>query len=271
MKPCSPLTASFLAGVMDAPDTVFAFADLFTISLLQTGQSFQWTNTDRDITYADNLFSANAGLITGLKMKQDVGLSVDRQQITVASRPDFLVNGAAILASIAAGAWQGASITRERVFMASLNDAPVGGVNMFTGRVATVDLVGRTNAKITVVSDLVLLDMDMPKNLFSPTCLHVLYDAGCTLSASSVAIAFHQQGYLVFNGGANDGIRVTVKSVVPGVSFSLAYPMPDAVSTGDTFLAFEGCAHTQANCQNQFANLINFRAFPFVPPPQIAF
>ena len=213
MKPCSPLTASFLAGVMDAPDTVFAFADLFTISLLQTGQSFQWTNTDRDITYADNLFSANAGLITGLKMKQDVGLSVDRQQITVASRPDFLVNGAAILASIAAGAWQGASITRERVFMASLNDAPVGGVNMFTGRVATVDLVGRTNAKITVVSDLVLLDMDMPKNLFSPTCLHVLYDAGCTLSASSfstagtvgagstqttilssVAIAFHQQG-----------------------------------------------------------------------------
>jgi len=25
----------------------------------------------------------------------------------------------------------------------------------------------------------VILDYDMPRNLFSPTCLHVLYDAGC--------------------------------------------------------------------------------------------
>ena len=37
---------------------------------------------------------------------------------------------------------------------------------MFQGRVSTVDQVGRTSATLTVASDLVVLDYDMPRNLF---------------------------------------------------------------------------------------------------------
>ena len=43
-----------------------------------------------------------------------------------------------------------------------------------------------------------------------------------------------------------------------------------APSTGDGFTVAFGCDHTRGTCQSRFANLANFRGFPFVPPPQIA-
>ena len=39
-------------------------------------------------------------------------------------------------------------------------------MTLFKGRVSTVDSVGRTQATLTVASDLVILDYDMPRNLF---------------------------------------------------------------------------------------------------------
>ena len=65
---------------------------------------------------------------------------------------------------------------------------------MFQGRVSTVDNVGRTQATLTVASDLVILDYDMPKNLFSPTCLHVLYDAGCGIVRGTFSIRWRSRG-----------------------------------------------------------------------------
>ena len=63
--------------------------------------------------------------------------------------------------------------------MTALGGTVVGGVTLFHGRVSTVDLVGRTSATLTIASDLIVLDYDMPRNLYSPTCLHTLYDSGC--------------------------------------------------------------------------------------------
>ena len=71
--------------------------------------------------------------------------------------------------------------------------------------------------------------------------------------------------------GLNANVRATIKSAVAGVSLSLMYPLPSAVTTGDGFTVAMGCDHTRGTCQNRFANLANFRGFPFVPPPQTAF
>ncbi len=68
---------------------------------------------------------------------------------------------------------------RDRVFLSAHGGTVIGGVTMFHGRVATIDSVGRTQAEITVASDLVVLDYDMPHNLYSPGCVHALYDSGC--------------------------------------------------------------------------------------------
>ena len=49
------------------------------------------------------------------------------------------------------------------------------------------------------------------------------------------------------------------------------YPLPFAPAPGDTFNVAFGCDHTQATCQSKFNNLVNFRGFPYVPPPQLAY
>jgi uncharacterized phage protein (TIGR02218 family) len=150
--------------------------------------------------------------------------------------------------------------------------------------------VGRTQATLTVASDLVILDYDMPRNLFSPTCNHVLYDAGCgiirgTFSADGNAEAGSTsgtvrygcarvgdaQGSLIWTGGANANLRSTIKSVGLGFGYNLMYPLPFAPAIGDSFNVAFGCDHTQGTCQAKFNNLANFRGFPYVPPPQLAY
>ncbi len=162
-------------------------------------------------------------------------------------------------------------------------------MTLFHGRVSTVDMVGRTSATLTVASDLVVLDYDMPRNLYSPTCLHTLYDAGLrrrraepmrrtapsaparprARSTSPARWLSHAQGSLVFTSGVNANVRATVKSVAPGAALTLIYPLPAAPAAGDAFTVYAGCDHTPRDLPARFSNLANFRGFPFVPPPQI--
>ncbi len=189
-----------------------------------------------------------------LKYKGSIGLEVDKQQITIAARPTDLVGTAPFLIALRDGAFDGAPVYRDRVFLTGPMGTVVGGVRLFQGRISTVDNVGRTQATLTVASDLVILDYDMPKNLFSATCLHVLYDTGCgvirgtfsldgTCGAGSTsgtiyfsgARAGDAQGSLVFTSGANSNVRATVKSVVVGSAYNLMYPLPFAPTVGDAF------------------------------------
>lgn len=290
MKSTTTAVTNALAAARAGVDAQLAFADAFTFTLA-TGVVETWGNADVAFAYNGATFSATGPLVQGLKYKGTVGLDVDKQQITLAARPTDLLSGAQVLQAIAAGAFDGAEVTRDRVFFSGgLAGTVLGGIRLFKGRVSTIDNVGRTRAQISVASDLIILGYEMPRNLFSPTCVHTLYDSGCgiirgTYSASgtagsgstaslinsSAALAGHAQGSLVFTSGANANIRATVKSVVAGTSLSLMYPLPAAPSVGDAFTVAFGCDHTRGTCQSKFANLANFRGFPFIPPPQIAY
>ena len=289
MKSASSPVQTLLTNVMTSPDAPVAFAECFTF-ITTTGTQYTWTNVDYPVTYNGSTFLANGPLVQGLKYRGSVGLEVDKQQITIAARPTDTINGAPFLIALRDGAFDGAPVYRDRVFLTAPTGSVVGGIRMFQGRVSTVDSVGRTSATLTVASDLVILDYDMPRNLFSPTCLHTLYDSGCgvirgtysvsgTVGAGSTsnqinfsgALAGHAQGSIVFSSGANANVRATVKSVNPGASLTLMYPLPFAPATGDAFTVAFGCDHTQSTCQNTFNNLANFRGFPYVPPPQLAY
>lgn len=284
----APVLAAINAarGALDAP---LAFAECFTFTLA-TGTVLAWTNLDRSVTYGGTTFSATGPLVQGLRYKASVGLEVDKQQITIAARPSDLISGAPALNAIRDGAFDGARVQRDRVFLDASTWAAIGGVTLFKGRVSTVDHVGRTTAQITIASDLIVLDYEMPRNLYSPTCLHTLYDSGCgvirgaysasgtvgagstvSLIETAVAAAGHAQGAIVFTSGANANVRATVKTVVAGVSLGLMYPLPSPPATGDAFTVAFGCDHTRGTCKAKFNNLSNFRAFPFVPPPQVAY
>jgi uncharacterized phage protein (TIGR02218 family) len=292
MKATTTAVINLVNAARAARDAPIAFAECFTF-ITTTGTQYTWTTVDYDVVFNGFTFNASGPLVSGLKYKGSVGLEVDKQQITIAARPTDIIGsptGAPFLIALRDGAFDGAPVYRDRVFLSGPMGSVVGGVRMFQGRVSTVDNVGRTQATLTVASDLVILDYDMPRNLFSPTCLHVLYDAGCgiirgTFSVSgaalsgstsnaintSVAAAGHTQGSLVWTSGANANVRATVKSVVVGVRLNLIYPLPFAPTVGDTFTVAFGCDHTQATCQGKFNNLGNFRGFPYVPPPQLAY
>lgn len=289
MKAYTGGLATFLNSVRNTPDAPVAFADLFEFDLL-AGEVIRSTNVDQDIVYGGNTYTAGVPLVQGVKYKGSVGLEVDRQQITVAARPTDTIAGAPILAAIAGGAFDGAVFTRTRVFFDKLGGMQQGGVVLFSGRVSTVDNVGRTFAQMTIASGLVILDYDMPRNLYSPNCIHTLYDAGCTVNRASftvagtvgsgstaslinttVAAVGQLQGVIIFETGVNAGMRATVKSLVAGTSLTLMYPLPDPPAVGDTIAVSFGCDHTRGTCQGKFANLVNFRGYPFVPPPQIAY
>jgi hypothetical protein len=197
----TPVLAALNAARAGA-DAPLAFAECFTFTLV-TGAVLAWTNLDLPVIYNGVTFSATGPLVQGLRYKASVGLEVDKQQVTIAARPTDLVFGAPILNAIRQGAFDGATVQRDRVFLAAAGGTVIGGVTLFHGRVATIDSVGRTLAQITVASDLVVLDYDMPHNLYSPTCVHTLYDSGCGV----VRGAFSASGSV--GAGSNPNLIVT--------------------------------------------------------------
>ena len=268
-------------------------ADCYTFKL-RTGLILTCTNADVPVTLNGYVYAANSILVDGLKFKCATGLDVDQQQITISARAADTVGAVPFLQALRNGVFDGCEIQRERAFLNSWSPAdtanPIGSVILFKGRIGTIERVGRTTAQITVNSDLILLDLQMPRNVYAPACQHVLYDSGCGLVksafghagtvgagstnsvvkwAGAVAEKFHQ-GTITFSSGINAGVSANIKSAVPGVSLTLSYPLTDAPATGDAFTAYWGCDHTQATCTTKFNNVANFRGFPYIPPPTFA-
>jgi uncharacterized phage protein (TIGR02218 family) len=295
MKPATTALINYLNAVIGYFDGEIIFADAFVFAL-RGGAVLCYTNSDVGFAFTD--FSgasftalANSVLVDGLKYKASIGLEVDTQQITLSAlSTDTIGSGASVLQALRDGSFDGCEVTRYRAFFSDrVGGTFVGAVMLFKGRFGKIDELGRTTAKITVNSDLVLLDIDMPRNLYQPTCLHTLYDSGCTLAKASFstagtvgagstfstvnwsgASANYQQGTITFTSGVNDGVSTTVGAAVVGISLSLIYPLEAAPAPGDTFSIAFGCDHTPGTCNSKFNNLKNFRGFPYVPPPQMA-
>lgn len=284
MRTVTPALAAYLAGLQAQLDAPALMADCFTFTLA-TGAVLTYTNADVPIVLNGATFLANALLVDGLQYKCATGLDVDKQKITISARPTDTIGGIPFLQAIRNGLLDGCEVQRDRAFLSSWSAPPIGGVTLFKGRVATVDSVGRTTAQITVASDLVLLDIPMPRNLYQPACNHVLFDSGCGLvknawSAAgivgadatavtvpwSAASAAYAQGTLFFTSGANTGVKANIKDATAS-ALVLSYPLPNVPAQGDAFTATQGCDHTLATCKAKFNNAARFRGFPFVPAP----
>ena len=288
MRSASSALVSLLNDLRAEPDSQVLMVDCYTLTL-RSGLILTYTNADVPIALNGYSYLANSVLVDGLKFKCAAGLDVDQQQITINAKASDTIGGVPFLQALREGVLDGCEIQRERAFLTSWTSTPIGSVVLFKGRVATIDHVGRTMAHMTVNSDLVLLDINMPRNLYQPNCVHVLYDSGCGLvkntygasgtvgAGSSIwqinwsgATTSFTQGTILFSSGINAGVSATIKWA-DGSALGLAYPLESAASAGDAFTAYQGCDHTKTTCQTKFNNLANFRGFPFVPPPAAAY
>lgn len=286
MKAASAALISFLGSLRPTSDAPVLAADCYTI-WLATGTVLTYTDLDIPVALNGYTYQANSILVSGLRYRACCGVNVDAQQVTISARPIDTIGKIPFLQAVQQGLLDGAEIQREKAFFTSWGAPPIGSVILFKGRIAQIDSIGRTSAQVTVASDLVLLDIDMPRNVYQANCQHVLYSPHCgvasgTYSATGAVAAgstktqvewsganiAYQQGTIAFTSGANTGATATIKAAGSGW-LQLAYPLPNVPGVGDIFSAAYGCDHTMATCQSRFNNLKQFRGFPYVPPPQI--
>jgi hypothetical protein len=302
--------AAFLGG---KPQGAF-LCDLYTFTLIggmNGGAPLLYTTADVDVTvpYATPVtYSSKLAYFDQLSNKAyghwKIGLDVDTWQVIVAPAPGSTIGGQPFLAALRAGALDGAVVAIDRAFFdtratgmpqGSSTLSPLGVVNIFTGRVAEVDL-GRSNAVISVNSHLELLGVSMPRNLYQASCRWTLFGAGCTLSAANFAVSgtiaanaaagvnpisatvsapggsgTYAMGRLVMTSGGCAGFSRSIRAWTPGspASLQVMAPFPFALAAGDTFTAYPGCDKQENTCL-AFNNLPHFGGMPFIPAPETA-
>lgn len=287
MKTASPDLIALLNS-----STQFRMADLFTITLV-SGVVVRYTSADLDIAYGGQTYSAQGPLIRRGTVRVVKGLEVDTLDLTVsasASNSAHTLEGAPFIQAALKGSLDGATVLLQRAFMADWGSAPAGVVVLFSGRVSDVS-GSRTEARVVVKSDIELLNIRMPRNLYQAPCLHTVYDSGCAASKSAKQVlgrcftspagsdgrwlksnrteptGWFNQGVLTFTSGVNMGVKRTVKTYSGGL-FYFALPLPRPPAAGDSFLVYPGCDKTQATCQAKFNNLARFRGYPYIPIPE---
>ena len=233
----------------------------------------------------------NDPLIRRGTTRTTIGVEVDTLSVDLLVNSDVTVGNVPIATFARNGGFDGARMVLDRYFSASWQSEACGSLNLFGGRVADVEITGGA-IHLEVKSDLELLNVMMPRNLYSATCVHSLYDDGCGLVAADFTVAgtigansttqalycnlaqadgYFGLGTLQFLDGPNAGVRRTVKRYVTGLVVPVP-PLPETPLVGDSFEIKPGCDKLMATCNSaKFDNLGNFRAFPFVPNAETAY
>ena len=210
--------------------------------------------------------------------------------MTLIAGPADLINGVPLLAFIRASGFDGARVRLDRAYLPNWSAPVVGLINKFQGRVTSIKNISRTEATVTVSSDLVLLNVGASTDYYQAPCLNSLYDGACTVNkaafTTTAAVAgtptvsafdsgltaaddYYTQGQITFTSGANAGVTRTVKSYAQASgAITLVLPLPAQPAAGDAFTIAAGCDLTMATCSGRFNNLIHFRGQPFTPPPE---
>ncbi|OQS41122.1 DUF2163 domain-containing protein [Chromobacterium haemolyticum] len=264
----------------------FFMADLYTFTLVG-GAIVRYTSADVDLAVNGQSFSSKGPLFKRGRTRLTLGLEVDTLDLTLYADSTHTINGVPWLHAARVGALDAAAVRLERVFATDWTDTSAGSILLFEGRIADVK-PSRTELRLTVKSELELLDTQMPRNLYQPGCLHTLHQGGCGISKEAFAInstvnggstvnrincsltqaaGYFSLGTIRFNSGPNAGVIRSVKDYSPGV-VTLSAPLVMQCNPGDSFTIYPGCDKTKATCQAKFNNVINFRGHPYVPAPE---
>jgi uncharacterized phage protein (TIGR02218 family) len=270
----------------------FFMADLLTITLV-TGTVLRYTNGDTDLVSGGNTFSSSGLIFERSNIKLTTGLTVDAMTLKLFADANSMLSGIPAMQFIRNGGLDGARVELDRIFMPSWGDTSLGPLWMFSGRVSEVPMLSRYACELKVASDLELLAVPFPRNLYQPGCTNSLYDSGCGVAratytssltaasgstvnqlnfTSAQATGYFDLGVVTFTGGQNAGASRTVKAYTNGSpsNCTFALPLPYAPQAGDTFTIYPGCDKTFSGTNGcpKFSNTARYRGFPFIPVPE---
>jgi|SRR3954468_9900052 uncharacterized phage protein (TIGR02218 family) len=289
MKTATNAFIQFLAA-----NTQFVMAELYDLTLAD-GTHLHYTTFDRSLKVSGTTYLSGPPNFKRGTVDEVIGLSkIGTLSLELHANPTDLIGGVPILQKIARGDLDKAQITVRRLFMSAAADGLTqqGTVIRFVGNIGDLDELSRTTAKFTCKSKVEELNIQLPRNILQPTCIHTLFDAGCTLSKAAFAVngtvqvgstvnkllttlsqadSYFDNGQLVLTSGANTGHVVAVRKYLNAAGTVLfVVPLPAVPTAGDTFTIYPGCDKTQATCSGKFSNLVNFGGFPYVPVPETA-
>jgi hypothetical protein len=216
--------------------TEIRMADLYTIAL-KSGTVLRYTTWDSNMSVQGNLFLAGPPHIKRSSIEEKLGLDVSSLDLEILAGLGDTVNGEPVLQLIASGAFDGAALTIDRLFMDSAGNQ-IGTVVRFSGTIGAVDEVGRTSAKLTVDALVSLLSQQLPNIILQPNCTNTLFDARCTLRKKNLlkfSEQFDNPGWLTFAGGTATAPVVTANAASdPNGNVTadrLVFPATDASSS----------------------------------------
>jgi len=298
MKQASAGLISFLNGL--GPTAQPLIADLLTI-VQQDGTITRLTSAALNvqskslaISFSDSTvytFLAGGVTFSRTRVSTKVGLEVGDMRLTLAIPPTATLEGVPWPQAVDQGALDAAVITLERAFMATWGVTTAGTEIIFKGYTGEAK-VSRSTIDLQVRAGIAILANQMPRRLWQPACLHVLYDAGCALVKASFTVTgavaagstvsvvhtgltqadhYFELGVITFTSGVNVGLsRRVYQSLNASGAVSVVPPLPAAPATSDTFSIYPGCDKTQQTCVNKFANLAHFAGVPYVPVAEAA-
>ena len=237
------------------------------------------------------------------KVTTKVGLEPAELALSVYGGPSDTINGQTWQDSVHQGAFDGAYVELDRLFIpftSDFLDTSLGAIIWFYGKVAEVE-VARSEVKFTVKSLLNMLqEQQMPRRLWSAPCSHIFGDAGCgydryngrnalgqgtgagllnivaqsgsgffNIVADQNIANYYSLGTATCFSGLNSGMSRTI-DWVGGTNISLKRQFPNSVNAGDAFQLLPGCDHSVGTCNNVFNNLLRYGGMPYIPQPELA-
>ncbi len=283
MKPASPALIALLSS-----STQFVMADLYTFTLVG-GSVLRYSAAPTPIVANGFTFTLGPKFERS-KTKTVIGTQVDELDIKVYPETTDLIGDTLWLQAAWQGQLDGALLQLERAFMPTYADTSPGTVILFAGRISDLDC-SRTGIDMKCRSHLELLNIQMPRRLWQPSCTHVFGDAMCQFDRASLQASFaslpgsvetqilsavnptpaglYVQGTITGLTGANAGYSRTIAQMSNGaVTVRLAFLSPPA--TGDQFQLLPGCDRTLPTCTNVFNNAVHFGGMPYIPTPESA-
>ena len=277
-----------LIALLDADQ--FVMADLYTITTVQ-GDVYRYTNYDFDLVVAGQVYSSEGPIISREGISLSLGIEVDNLSVTIDVTDEQTFDGMRVIQAFHNGQMDGARFKLERIFM-DMNtptDTSAGTIKLFEGRLIEPEL-DRNSISVSVASDLDELNVQMPRNLYQPSCTNTLFDGACgllrqnfmvstTIESGSTAArilcqvnqpqGWFTQGVIEFLDGGNSGLKRTIRLHESG-ALLLTLPLLEAPQAGQRIKVYPGCDKRLETCQNRFDNFARFRGAPFIPVPETA-
>ncbi|EHU2374002.1 DUF2163 domain-containing protein [Acinetobacter baumannii] len=275
-----------LIALLDANQ--FVMADLYTITTVQN-DVYRYTNYDFDLIVGGELYRSDGPIISRDGITLSLGVEVDNLSITIDVTDEETFESLRIVQAFHNGQMDGARFKLERIFIdaSTPTDTSAGTIKLFEGRIIEPEF-DRNTIQASVASDLDELNVQMPRNLYQPSCSNTLFDHACGLNRENYALettiaagstasrilcdinqpqGWFTQGVIEFLEGGNKGLKRTIRLHELDVLL-LTLPLLEYPEVGQRIKVYPGCDKRLETCQNRFNNFARFRGAPFIPIPE---